>query len=60
MESLHTHHGFLVYLVGDDACAVEHVLAGAGCEALLVLSGTCVLLGAVIAGELAFRATCVW
>jgi len=55
-----THRRLLVYLVSDDAGAVEHILARAGCEAFFLFSGTRVLVGALISGELAFWATCVW
>jgi len=55
-----THHGLGVYFMSDDAGAVEHILTGAGCEALFLLSRTRVLIGALISGEFAFRATCIW
>jgi len=46
--------------MSDDAGALEHVLARAGCEALFLLSGTRVPIGAVVSREFAFRATRVW
>ena len=54
-----TYPRFLEDLVGDDAGALEHVLARARGEAHLLPSGAGVVFGAVAAGELAFRATSV-
>lgn len=46
--------------MGNNTGAVEHVLAGTGGEAHLLLSGTRVLFGAVLSGKLALWTACVW
>lgn len=59
-KKYNTYHSLLVNLVSDDARALEHILARTGSEAFLLLSGTCVLVGAVLPREFALGTTCVW
>lgn len=55
-----TYHGLLVNFASNNVRTLEHVLSGTGGEAHFLLSGTRVLVGAILPGEFAPRSTCVW
>ena len=55
-----THHGFLVNSMSNNTRTIEHIFSRTGGEAHFFLSGTRILVGAVLSREFALWSTCIW